>query len=215
MAIKYNKAIIFLLIFSFTFTSISNTSKKNGRKEKLELQLISNSDSCFYNNDTIKLSISLRYNAFWGFIVKKNMDVSTNILFGRNKFDSLINDSLLPYFLRGNKNVTYKYKGPGFIFINIQHNESRYEQIERCGRNASNPKFIIFKNRPYKRNYIINFQKLINADSKTDFIKYRLHREETLNKSWGKYIIQAMYINPKIDTIYSNVINITYLENKQ
>ncbi len=187
MDIKYNKTIISLLFIAFLFMFLNSYSQKAKyieKRNRLGLRITINKDTCFLNNDSLELLIELykNNNNIWPVFVKKNMAVYSFCM------------------------------DPEMIVIKIQHKGNRYKQFDQVYRNISNPKFIILKNRSYKRKYLINMRKLIIT---TQAKNYRYKQDIPLNKDFGDYFIQAIYYNPKTNAIFSNVVKVTYLNTKR
>jgi hypothetical protein len=187
MDIKYNKTItIFFLSFFFLFfVSFSNKKKNTERKNKLNLILTIDKDTCYYDNSLIKLSLSL------------------------------INNKNFPFFVRNSMPVSSINKANEMLLINIQKDDKFYVHASSIiDKNVSISKFMILKNKPYKRHYILQTNKLIEK-KQADSLILKLgakYYKMVDNKAFGRYKVQVIYLNPKIDTVYSNIVNITYID---
>jgi hypothetical protein len=134
MDIKYNKTItIFFLSFFFLFFASFSYKKKNTeRKNKLNLILTIDKDTCYYDNSLIKLSLSL------------------------------INNKNFPFFVRNSMPVSSINKANEMLLINIQKDDKFYVHASSIiDKNVSISRFMILKNKPYKRHYILQTNKLI------------------------------------------------------
>jgi len=204
MDIKYSKAItFFLLSLSLIFLMSFSYDIKNAER-KNKLKLILTID-----RDTCSYNDNL---------VKLSIQ--------------LVNNKTFPYFAREAMNVS-SWLDNEMVVIITHKNKRYYQENEYFGRNLSCAKFMISKNKTYKRKYILNMRNLVKKTERDSINRVRnisinkkmslyslikLMEKECINhplkvdnKDWGNYQIQVKYIKSKKDTVYSNIINIIYL----
>lgn len=146
----------------------------------------------------------------------------------------LNNSDIFPFFVRKMMSIDSRDNSEMIIDIRCK-GERYYHEQEYCGRNLSHSKFIVYKNRPYKRTYLLNMRQLIekykvdsvnkligqavkfyeglNLDSMVEMVteESKKHPLHVGNKNFGTYHIQAKYVKSKNDTIYSNILKVAYL----
>ncbi len=182
--LKFSETIVLPLIFiSFFLFSFKIDENKRVNDNGIELLISIDKDTCYYSKSVIKISLVIK------------------------------NEKMFPFFVRESMGVSSFHHDSEMIFINIKQKKKRYIQVEPLVRNVSQSKYMILKNRPYKREYVLDFRKLIEkeqADSlfKSIGIKYIFSVD---NKNFGTYQIQAMYLSSKNDTVYSNIVKVVYL----
>lgn len=183
MGFKFICSIILIIIHALMLHDDLSKDNKINRGNGLSIQISSKDDSCTYLKDRLTVTIKIRNNDFLPVWVNRDMPVILDQVH-RNTGERIV--------------------------LNIMHDSMLYVPTYPCGRDVVwRKRGLLTKANTLIRKTTIGFRHIANEE----MLRKRSSFNELVdNRNFGTYTLQAFYINKFNDTIYSNTIQIKYLE---